>query len=86
MGIDLVQDGHSVVSWGQLLNWPTCDSASFSANSFTAGHLSFHFDSQTPNAYYSDIELDSCSYFGKGKVRSYFCLSLSLPFPSTIIF
>ena len=76
MGINLVEDGHSVVSLGQLLNWSTCDSATFSANSYTAGQFTFHFDDQTPNAYYADIELDPCSYFGKGKVRSYFCLFL----------
>ncbi|KAJ8440241.1 hypothetical protein Cgig2_024006 [Carnegiea gigantea] len=65
-GIDLSQDGHSLVSYSQLANWGQCRSwEGFSASPFTAGSRVFRFDE------------DPCDYFETGKVKA-MTLSLSV--------
>lgn len=65
-GIDLSQDGHSLVSYSQLANWDQCRSwENFTASPFTAGAQTFKFDS------------DPCDYFQTGKVKA-MTLSLSV--------
>lgn len=65
-GIDLSQDGHSLVSYSQLANWGQCRSwEGFSASPFTAGSRVFRFDG------------DPCDYFETGKVKA-MTLSLSV--------
>jgi hypothetical protein len=58
LGIDLSQDGHTLVSLHQLMNWDQCHEwEGFKANSFTAGSKTITFD-------------NPCDYFTTGKVRS----------------
>jgi hypothetical protein len=58
LGIDLSQDGHTLVSLHQLMNWGQCHEwEGFKANSFTAGSKTITFD-------------NPCDYFTTGKVRS----------------
>uniref|UniRef100_A0A7C9CXS6 P-type Ca(2+) transporter n=2 Tax=Opuntia streptacantha TaxID=393608 RepID=A0A7C9CXS6_OPUST len=65
-GIDLSQDGHSLVSYSQLANWGQCRSwEGFSASPFTAGSRVFRFNE------------DPCDYFETGKVKA-MTLSLSV--------
>nr|GEW89907.1 calcium-transporting ATPase 1, endoplasmic reticulum-type-like [Tanacetum cinerariifolium] len=66
MGIDLSQDGHSLVTYSQLTNWGQCKSwENFSVSPFTAGDRVFNFDS------------NPCDYFQAGKVKA-MTLSLSV--------
>lgn len=65
-GIDLSQDGHSLVTFSQLTNWDQCRTwDNFTASPFTAGAQTFKFDS------------DPCDYFHTGKVKA-MTLSLSV--------
>ncbi|XP_024982102.1 calcium-transporting ATPase 4, endoplasmic reticulum-type-like [Cynara cardunculus var. scolymus] len=65
-GIDLSQDGHSLVSYSQLSNWDQCYSwQNFTVSPFTAGERVFKFDS------------DPCDYFRSGKIKA-MTLSLSV--------
>ncbi|CAO2824884.1 unnamed protein product [Amaranthus hypochondriacus] len=65
-GIDLSQDGHTLVSYSQLANWGQCRSwDNFSVSSFTAGAQTFSFDA------------DPCDYFQTGKIKA-MTLSLSV--------
>ncbi|CAF1924168.1 unnamed protein product [Brassica napus] len=66
MGIDLSQDGHSLVSYSQLANWGQCSSwEGFKVSPFTAGSQTFSFDS------------NPCEYFHQGKIKAS-TLSLSV--------
>ncbi|CAI7753365.1 unnamed protein product, partial [Closterium sp. NIES-53] len=66
LGIDLSQDGHSLVSLHQLRHWDQCRSwQDFSASPFTAGAQTFSFNH------------DPCDYFESGKVKAT-TLSLSV--------
>jgi len=66
MGIDLSQDGHSLVSYSQLANWGQCSSwEGFKVSPFTAGSQTFSFDS------------NPCDYFQQGKIKAS-TLSLSV--------
>ncbi|KAL8089760.1 hypothetical protein AgCh_039303 [Apium graveolens] len=66
LGIDLSQDGHSLVTYSQLANWGQCSSwGNFSASPFTAGSQVFKFDA------------NPCDYFHTGKVKA-MTLSLSV--------
>ncbi|CAI5505643.1 unnamed protein product [Closterium sp. Naga37s-1] len=66
LGIDLSQDGHSLVSLNQLRHWDQCRSwQDFSASPFTAGAQTFYFNH------------DPCDYFESGKVKAT-TLSLSV--------
>ncbi|KAH9620918.1 hypothetical protein KSS87_011024 [Heliosperma pusillum] len=66
MGIDLSQDGHSLVSYSQLANWGQCRSwDNFTVSPFTAGAQTFKFDA------------DPCGYFESGKIKA-MTLSLSV--------
>lgn len=65
-GIDLSQDGHSLVTYSQLANWGQCHSwEGFKVSNFTAGSQVFNFDS------------NPCDYFETGKVKA-MTLSLSV--------
>ncbi|KAL2899129.1 Calcium-transporting ATPase 4 endoplasmic reticulum-type [Bienertia sinuspersici] len=65
-GIDLSQDGHSLVSYSQLANWDKCRSwDNFTVSPFTAGAQTFNFDT------------DPCDYFQTGKIKA-MTLSLSV--------
>ncbi|XP_021720939.1 calcium-transporting ATPase 4, endoplasmic reticulum-type-like [Chenopodium quinoa] len=65
-GIDLSQDGHTLVSYSQLANWGQCQSwGNFSVTPFTAGAQTFKFDD------------DPCDYFKTGKIKG-MTLSLSV--------
>ncbi|XP_010462591.1 PREDICTED: calcium-transporting ATPase 1, endoplasmic reticulum-type-like [Camelina sativa] len=66
MGIDLSQDGHSLVSYSQLAHWGQCSSwEGFKVSPFTAGSQTFSFDS------------NPCDYFQQGKIKAS-TLSLSV--------
>ncbi|CAH8386660.1 unnamed protein product [Eruca vesicaria subsp. sativa] len=66
MGIDLSQDGHSLMSYSQLANWGQCSSwEGFKVSPFTAGSQTFSFDS------------NPCEYFHQGKIKAS-TLSLSV--------
>ncbi|CAH8251515.1 unnamed protein product [Arabidopsis lyrata] len=66
MGIDLSQDGHSLVSYSQLAHWDQCSSwEGFKVSPFTAGSQTFSFDS------------NPCEYFQQGKIKAS-TLSLSV--------
>ncbi|XP_010521805.1 PREDICTED: calcium-transporting ATPase 4, endoplasmic reticulum-type-like isoform X1 [Tarenaya hassleriana] len=66
MGIDLSQDGHSLVTYSQLANWAQCSSwDGFKVSPFTAGSQTFTFDS------------NPCEYFQQGKIKAS-TLSLSV--------
>ncbi|GJV36653.1 calcium-transporting ATPase 1, endoplasmic reticulum-type-like protein isoform X1, partial [Tanacetum coccineum] len=64
MGIDLSQDGHSLVTYSQLTNWGQCKSwENFTVSPFTAGDRVFNFDS------------NPCDYFQARNVKA---MTLSL--------
>uniref|UniRef100_M4ES05 P-type Ca(2+) transporter n=1 Tax=Brassica campestris TaxID=3711 RepID=M4ES05_BRACM len=66
MGIDLSQDGHSLVSYSQLAHWGQCSSwEGFKVSPFTAGSQTFSFES------------NPCEYFHQGKIKAS-TLSLSV--------
>ncbi|KVH88471.1 Calcium-transporting P-type ATPase, subfamily IIA, SERCA-type [Cynara cardunculus var. scolymus] len=66
LGIDLSQDGHSLVTYSQLSNWGQCRSwDNFTVSPFKAGDRVFDFDS------------NPCDYFQGGKVKA-MTLSLSV--------
>ncbi|GAB2242289.1 hypothetical protein Droror1_Dr00019064 [Drosera rotundifolia] len=65
-GIDLSQDGHTLVSYSQLANWGQCHTwQGFSVSPFTAGSQVFNFDA------------NPCDYFQSGKIKA-MTLSLSV--------
>lgn len=65
LGINLVGDGHTVVSFDQLRNWESCQTwRGFKPSPYTAGASTITF--ATP-----------CDYFGEGKVKAS-TLSLSV--------
>ncbi|KAL8129004.1 hypothetical protein V2J09_018159 [Rumex salicifolius] len=65
-GIDLSQDGHTLVSYSQLANWGQCSTwGNFSVSPFTAGSQVFNFDE------------NPCDYFQTGKIKA-MTLSLSV--------
>ncbi|GAB2286031.1 Calcium-transporting ATPase 1, endoplasmic reticulum-type [Dionaea muscipula] len=65
-GIDLSQDGHTLVSYSQLANWGQCHTwENFSVSPFTAGSQVFSFDA------------NPCDYFQTGKIKA-MTLSLSV--------
>ncbi|KAF5744655.1 calcium-transporting ATPase 1 endoplasmic reticulum-type-like [Tripterygium wilfordii] len=65
-GIDLSEDGHSIVTYSQLANWGQCSSwEGFSASPFIAGSQVFKFDA------------NPCEYFQSGKIKAS-TLSLSV--------
>ncbi|GFH20906.1 cation_ATPase_N domain-containing protein, partial [Haematococcus lacustris] len=65
MGIDLSKDGHSTVSWSQLVNWQECKSwDGFTASNYTAGDQTISFN-------------HPCEYFTVGKTKA-MTLSLSV--------
>ncbi|KAK1427156.1 hypothetical protein QVD17_15839 [Tagetes erecta] len=66
LGIDLTQDGHTLVTYSQLANWGQCKTwENFTVNPFKAGDRLFSFDS------------NPCDYFQGGKVKA-MTLSLSV--------
>ena len=66
LGIDLSEDGHSLVTYSQLANWGQCSSwEGFLASPFTAGSQVFNFDT------------NPCDYFQSGKIKAS-TLSLSV--------
>ncbi|XP_010253395.1 PREDICTED: calcium-transporting ATPase 4, endoplasmic reticulum-type-like [Nelumbo nucifera] len=66
LGIDLSQDGHTLVTYSQLSNWGQCPSwEGFTVSPFTAGSQVFSFDA------------NPCDYFQVGKVKA-MTLSLSV--------
>ncbi|KAK6926877.1 Cation-transporting P-type ATPase, N-terminal [Dillenia turbinata] len=66
LGIDLSGDGHTLVTYSQLVNWAECRSwQNFSVSPFTAGAQTFTFNS------------NPCDYFQTGKVKA-MTLSLSV--------
>ncbi|KAI3507811.1 hypothetical protein L1887_22806 [Cichorium endivia] len=66
VGIDLSEDGHTLVTYSQLSNWDQCNSwQNFTVSPFTAGDRVFNFDS------------DPCDYFRNGKIKA-MTLSLSV--------
>lgn len=66
MGINLIGDGHTLVTYSQLANWGQCSSwGNFTASPFTAGNQVFTFDN------------NPCDYFHGGKVKA-MTLSLSV--------
>ncbi|KAK9069167.1 hypothetical protein SSX86_013283 [Deinandra increscens subsp. villosa] len=66
LGIDLSQDGHSLVTYSQLANWDQCKTwDNFTVSPFKAGDRMFNFDS------------NPCDYFQGGKVKA-MTLSLSV--------
>ncbi|KAL0723736.1 hypothetical protein Bca4012_038335 [Brassica carinata] len=59
MGIDLSQDGHSLVSYSQLSHWGECSSwEGFKVSPFTAGSQTFSFNT------------NPCEYFHQGKIKA----------------
>ncbi|MQL72468.1 hypothetical protein Taro_004802 [Colocasia esculenta] len=65
MGIDLISDGHTLVTLAQLRSWGECPSwKNFSSSSFSAGDRIISFS-------------DPCDYFSVGKVKA-MTLSLSV--------
>ncbi|KAK4408878.1 Calcium-transporting ATPase 4, endoplasmic reticulum-type [Sesamum angolense] len=65
LGIDLSEDGHSLVKYSQLAKWGQCQTwQNFSASPFTAGDQVFKFD-------------NPCDYFQTGKIKA-MTLSLSV--------
>lgn len=65
LGIDLSQDGHSLVTYSQLANWGQCQTwDNFTASPFTAGAQEIKFD-------------NPCEYFSTGKIKA-MTLSLSV--------
>ncbi|KAL4558283.1 hypothetical protein LXL04_036481 [Taraxacum kok-saghyz] len=66
LGIDLSEDGHTLVTYSHLSNWDQCYSwHNFTVGPFTAGDRVFNFDS------------DPCDYFRNGKIKA-MTLSLSV--------
>nr|XP_043610504.1 calcium-transporting ATPase 1, endoplasmic reticulum-type-like [Erigeron canadensis] len=66
LGIDLSQDGHTLVTYSQLSNWGQCKSwENFTVSPFIAGDHLFKFDT------------NPCDYFQGGKVKA-MTLSLSV--------
>ncbi|ONK80500.1 uncharacterized protein A4U43_C01F18460 [Asparagus officinalis] len=66
LGINLTNDGHTLVTYSQLSNWGQCSSwDNFKVNPFTAGNQTFSFDSSP------------CDYFQTGKIKA-MTLSLSV--------
>ncbi|KAI4340098.1 hypothetical protein MLD38_024967 [Melastoma candidum] len=66
LGINLLGDGHTVVTYSQLANWGQCSSwENFTISPFTAGSEVFKFDT------------NPCGYFQHGKVKA-MTLSLSV--------
>ncbi|KAL4587624.1 hypothetical protein LXL04_000496 [Taraxacum kok-saghyz] len=66
LGIDLTQDGHSLVTYSQLTNWDQCKTwENFTVSPFKAGDRTFTFDT------------NPCDYFQGGKVKA-MTLSLSV--------
>ncbi|CAF2081895.1 unnamed protein product [Brassica napus] len=66
MGIDLSQDGHSLVRYSQLSHWGQCSSwEGFKVSPFTAGSQTFSLDT------------NPCEYFHQGKIKAS-TLSLSV--------
>ncbi|GLJ06725.1 hypothetical protein SUGI_0046350 [Cryptomeria japonica] len=64
LGIDLLEDGHTLVTFSQLRNWDKCSSwEGFTVSPFKAGSEVFTFDS------------NPCDYFSTGKVKA---MTLSL--------
>ncbi|XP_078435457.1 calcium-transporting ATPase 1, endoplasmic reticulum-type-like [Wolffia australiana] len=67
LGINLTQDGHTLVTYSQLSDWARCPSwTDFRPTNFTAG----------PNKVFS-FESDPCEYFKSGKIKAT-TLSLSV--------
>ncbi|KAL8141415.1 hypothetical protein V2J09_007436 [Rumex salicifolius] len=65
-GVDLSQDGHTLVSYSQLANWGQCPTwQGFSVSPFTAGSQVYNFDA------------NPCDYFQTGKIKA-MTLSLSV--------
>ncbi|GAB4860272.1 Calcium-transporting ATPase 4, endoplasmic reticulum-type [Ancistrocladus abbreviatus] len=65
-GIDLSNDGHTLVSYSQLANWGQCHTwEGFSVSPFKAGSQVFRFDA------------NPCDYFQSGKIKA-MTLSLSV--------
>ncbi|KAL8129870.1 hypothetical protein V2J09_019025 [Rumex salicifolius] len=65
-GIDLSQDGHTLISYSQLANWGQCSTwEGFSVSPFTAGSQVYNFDA------------NPCDYFQTGKIKA-MTLSLSV--------
>lgn len=66
LGINLIGDGHSLVTYSQLANWGQCPSwGNFTVSPFTAGNQVFTFND------------NPCDYFHGGKVKA-MTLSLSV--------
>ncbi|KAK9193159.1 hypothetical protein WN944_003856 [Citrus x changshan-huyou] len=66
LGINLIGDGHSLVTYSQLTNWGQCPSwGNFTVSPFTAGNQVFTFND------------NPCDYFHGGKVKA-MTLSLSV--------
>ncbi|XP_044506703.1 calcium-transporting ATPase 4, endoplasmic reticulum-type-like [Mangifera indica] len=66
LGIDLLRDGHTLVTYSQLANWGQCSSwGNFTVSPFTAGSQVFTFNG------------NPCDYFQGGKVKAT-TLSLSV--------
>ncbi|XP_058109888.1 calcium-transporting ATPase 4, endoplasmic reticulum-type-like [Magnolia sinica] len=66
LGIDLSNDGHTLVTYSQLSNWDQCSSwEGFTVSPFTAGSQKFSFHD------------NPCDYFQSGKVKA-MTLSLSV--------
>lgn len=66
LGINLIGDGHTLVTYSQLSNWGQCSSwDGFEVSPFTAGNRTFSFDA------------NPCDYFVAGKVKA-MTLSLSV--------
>uniref|UniRef100_A0A0C9RNI8 P-type Ca(2+) transporter n=1 Tax=Wollemia nobilis TaxID=56998 RepID=A0A0C9RNI8_9CONI len=66
LGIDLLEDGHTLVSFKQLTTWDECSTwEGFMVSPFKAGSQVFDFDS------------NPCNYFTTGKVKA-MTLSLSV--------
>ncbi|KAL7600214.1 hypothetical protein Lser_V15G26491 [Lactuca serriola] len=66
LGIDLSQDGHTLVTYSQLTHWDQCKTwENFTVAPFKAGDRIFNFDS------------NPCDYFQGGKVKA-MTLSLSV--------
>ncbi|KAL6011183.1 Calcium-transporting ATPase 1, endoplasmic reticulum-type [Asimina triloba] len=65
LGINLGDDGHTLVTYSQLADWANCPSwEGFTVSNFTAGSRVFSFD-------------NPCDYFQTGKVKA-MTLSLSI--------
>jgi P-type Ca2+ transporter type 2C len=64
LGIDLLEDGHTLVSFSQLRNWDQCSSwEGFVVSPFKAGTQVFSFDG------------NPCEYFSNRKLKA---MALSL--------